>query len=103
MTSPIPTLSDLQAYIGTTETGEFIEECLDAGKALVSKYIGEAEVPSHVRYQAELICSSEIYHRRSAPNGVAQFASVDGSPIRIGKDPMAAVYPLLMPYVGYAV
>lgn len=96
-------LAALQAYIGTSETGDFIEECLDAGKALVAKYIGEAEVPSHIHYQAELICASELFHRRSAPNGVAQFASVDGSPIRIGKDPMAAVYPLLMPYVGYAV
>jgi hypothetical protein len=50
-----------------------------------------------------LICASELFHRRSAPNGVAQFASFDGSPIRVAKDPMNAVYPLLMPYTGYAV
>lgn len=96
-------LADLQAYIGTEETGEFIEECLDAGKALVNNYIGEGEVPSHIRYQAELIASSELFHRRSAPNGIAQFASMDGQPVRMGKDPMTAVYPLLLPFVGYGV
>lgn len=96
-------VEDLQAYIGTEETGEFIEECLDAGKALVHNYIGDGEVPSHIRYQAELIASSEIYHRRSAPNGIAQFASMDGQPIRTAKDPMSAVYPLLLPFLGYGV
>ena len=96
-------LADLQAYIGTEETGEFIEECLDAGKALVNNYIGEGEVPSHIRYQAELIASSELFHRRSAPNGISQFASMDGQPVRMGKDPMTAVYPLLLPFVGYGV
>lgn len=96
-------LADLQAYIGTEETGEFIEECLDAGKALVNNYIGEGEVPSHIRYQAELIASSELFHRRSAPNGISQFASMDGQPVRMGKDPMTAVYPLLLPFLGYGV
>jgi len=28
---------------------------------------------------------------------------MDGSPIRMGKDPMTAVYPLLLPYVNYGV
>jgi hypothetical protein len=76
---------------------------LDAGHALVDRYQGEAEVPSDLHRQAILICASELFHRRSAPNGVAQFASFDGSPIRVAKDPMNAVYPLLMPYTGYAV
>jgi len=34
---------------------------------------------------------------------VAQFASLDGTPVRVAKDPMGAVYPLLLPYVGFAV
>jgi hypothetical protein len=76
---------------------------LDAGHALVDRYQGEAEVPSDLHRQAILICASELFHRRSAPNGLAQFASFDGSPIRVAKDPMNAVYPLLMPYTGYAV
>lgn len=98
------TLSDLQAYIGTEETGDFINSCLDAGHALVDNYIGQvATVPADIHDQSVLICASELFHRRSAPNGIAQFASMDGSPIRVGKDPMTAVYPLLLPYVGWAV
>jgi hypothetical protein len=98
------TLAELQAYIGTEETGDFIESCLSAGNALVGNYIGEIEtVPNEVHRQAILICASELFHRRSAPNGIAQFASMDGSPVRVAKDPMGAVYPLLLPFVNYGV
>ena len=97
------TLSDLQAYIGTDETGDFINSCLTAGENLVDNYVGTiATVPTDIYDQGVLICASELFHRRSAPNGIAQFASMDGSPIRVGKDPMTAVYPLLLPYVGWA-
>jgi hypothetical protein len=98
------TLEEFKAYIGTDETGDFIESCLEAGTAQVDSYIGNVlTVPNEIHRQAILICSSELFHRRSAPNGVAQFASFDGSPIRVAKDPMNAVYPLLQRYVGYAV
>lgn len=98
------TLAELQAYIGTEETGDFIESCLSAGNALVGNYIGEIDtVPNEVHRQAIMICASELFHRRSAPNGIAQFASMDGSPMRVAKDPMGAVYPLLMPFVNYGV
>ena len=97
------TLAEFQAYVGTEET-TFPQECLNSGLALVERYIGEVDtVPVSVVDQSILIASSELFHRRSAPNGVAQFASFDGSPIRVAKDPMNAVYPLLMPYTGYAV
>lgn len=96
------TLEQFQAYVGTDET-DFPQEVLTAGHALVTRFIGDATVPTHVHDQAVLIASSELFHRRSAPNGVAQFASMDGSPVRIARDPMGAVYPLLQPYVGYAV
>jgi len=98
------TLAELQAYIGTEEAGDFIESCLSSGNALVGNYIGAVDtVPAEVHNQAILICASELFHRRSAPNGVAQFASMDGQPIRMGKDPMTAVYPLLLPFVSWAV
>lgn len=98
------TLAEFQAYVGTQETGDFIESCLDAANAHVGAYIGDIEtVPNEIHRQAIMICGSELYHRRSAPNGIAQFAALDGSPIRVGRDPMGAVYPLLLPYVGYAV
>lgn len=97
------TLAEFQAYVGTDET-DFPQECLTSGHALVTAYIGEIEtVPVSVHDQSVLIASSELFHRRSAPNGVAQFAAFDGAPIRVAKDPMNAVYPLLQRYVGYAV
>lgn len=97
------TLEQFQAYIGTDET-DFPQDCLTAGHALVTRYIGAVTtVPTHVHDQAVLIASSELFHRRSAPNGVAQFASMDGTPVRIARDPLGAVYPLLLPYVGYAI
>ena len=96
------TLEQFQAYVGTDES-TFPQECLTSGLALVTRYIGTKTVPTVIKDQATLIASSELFHRRSAPNGVAQFASFDGAPIRVAKDPMNAVYPILMPYTGYAV
>jgi len=97
------TLEKFQAYVGTDET-TFPQECLTAGLALVEGYIGAVTtVPASVKDQATLIASSELFHRRSAPNGVAQFASFDGNPVRVAKDPLNAVYPLLLRYVGFAV
>ncbi len=98
------TLAEFQAYVGTDETGDFIESALSAGNAHVGRYIGDIDtVPNEIHRQAIMICASELYHRRSAPNGIAQFASMDGSPVRVARDPMAAVYPLLLPYVGFGV
>jgi hypothetical protein len=96
------TLEQFQAYVGTDET-TFPTECLAAGLALVNDYIGTATVPASIKDQATLITSSELFHRRSAPNGVAQFATFDGSPVRVAKDPLNSVYPLLNRYVGFAV
>jgi hypothetical protein len=97
------TLEEFQAYVGTDET-DFPEECLTSGLALVTRFIGAVTtVPTALKDQATLIASSELFHRRSAPQGVAQFASLDGTPVRVARDPMIAVYPLLQPYVGYGV
>jgi len=97
------TLAQFQSYLGTDETGDFIESCLSAGNAHVGRYIGDVDtVPNHVHEQAILICSSELFYRRQSPQGVTQFAAMDGTAVRAGKDPMNAVYPLLQPYVGYA-
>jgi hypothetical protein len=96
-------LSEFKEYIGTDDSSDFIEQSLDAGHALVDNYQGDATVPGDLHKICIFLCASEIYHRRSAPNGIAQFASMDGSPVRVAKDPMGAVYPLLLPYVGYGI
>ncbi len=98
------TLSEFMQYVGTDDSGAFPQSCLTAANAHVGNYIGDIDtVPAEIHDQSILICASELYHRRSAPNGIAQFASMDGQPVRVARDPMTSVYPLLQRYVGYAV
>lgn len=99
-------LADFQAYIGTDETGDFITSCLTSGHELVDRFQGDAVVPNQIHIQAVLICASEFFYRRNSPQGITQFASMDGNPVRAAKDPMTAVYPLLQPFKagnGFAV
>lgn len=98
------TVEQFRAYVGTDEVSSFVTNCLDAGLALVTRYIGAVTtVPSHIKDEAVLIASSELFYRRQSPQGVTQFATMDGSAIRAGKDPMTACVPLLQPWVGYSV
>jgi hypothetical protein len=98
------TVAEFREYVGTSEVSSFVDECLSSAVALVENYIGTQTVPSVVKDQAILLCASELFHRRSAPNGIAQFASMDGSsPMRVAKDPMTAVYSLLLPFVKMGV
>ena len=97
------TVAQLQAYVGTKETGDFIEGCLATGKVLVANYIGTKPVPTTISDQAVLTVSSELFHRRSAPNGIAQFADFGGQAVRVARDPMTSVYPLLLPFVGIGI
>lgn len=93
---------ELAAYTGANLSDDtFLETCLAEATMLVGRFVGTAMVPTEVADRATLEVSSELFHRRQAPNGIAQFATVDGvSPIRVARDPMVAAYPLLMPYVG---
>jgi hypothetical protein len=98
------TVGEFREYVGTSEVSSFVDECLTSALALVENYIGTQTVPSVIKDQATLLCASELFHRRSAPNGIAQFASMDGSsPMRVAKDPMTAVYSLLLPFVKMGV
>ena len=95
------TVADFRAYVGTKEESKFVTDCLDAGRALVTRYIGSVTgVPSHIHDQAVLVASSEIFHRRQAPGGITQLADMSGSAVRVGKDPMFAAYEILRPFVG---
>lgn len=63
-------------------------------------------VPEAVLERAYLECASELYQRRSAPQGVSQFASPDGGtvPVSVGRDPMSGARLILQPYLpgGFA-
>jgi len=97
------TVEQLQNYVGTQETGSFINGCLSSGKLRVANYIGGAAVPESIVDTCVLHVASELFHRRSAPSGIMQFATLEGSPARLARDPMAGVYEILLPFVGYAV
>lgn len=99
---------DLKAYVGAPASDDdFVADCWTQAHALVDKFCGVAGlavVPASVLQRAKVECGSELYHRRSAPNGIAQFATLDGgSAVRVARDPMIAAYPLLVPYVGQGI
>lgn len=105
MAQPVPAYQALKDYVGsTTPDDAFVSECWDEATALVTKFVGTATVDADVLNRAKIECGSELFHRRSAPNGIAQFATLDGgSSVRVARDPMIAAIPILLPWVGLGV
>jgi hypothetical protein len=99
------TAAQLQAYVGAPDSDDtFTTACWDEAVVLVAKFVGTATVPATVLLRAKIECGSELFHRRSAPNGIAQFATLDGgSAVRVARDPMIAAYPILTPWVGQGI
>jgi hypothetical protein len=96
------TVDDLRDYVGASTSDEdFLQTCLATAMELVDGYItsASASVPANVLDNAYLQVGSEMYHRRFAPSGITQFASFDGSPLRMARDPLASTYPLLQRFV----
>ena len=91
---------DLKAYVGASSNDdEFVQDCWNTAKDLIASYVQSATVPANVLKRCYLEVGSELFHRRSAPMGVTQFATYDGSPIRVARDPLVGVYPLLNRYM----
>lgn len=94
------TVEELREYIGASVSDdEFLGECLTAAVALVEAYTGGVDVPVAIEDLAYKQVASELFNRRNAPNGIAQFSTFDGSPIRVARDPMTSTYPLLNAWV----
>lgn len=121
----MPLLDRLQAYVKpgavsvSTADQAYLEACLAEAQYLVDKFAGVTysgdiwsgvwddvwatrvtTVPGSILERAYIEVASELYNRQSAPNGISQFASPDGSPIRIRRDPMTAVYDMLRPFIA---
>lgn len=93
--------TDLQEYVGAPDSdAAYVEQCWDEATSLVSIYVDGFEIPIAILDRASLEVGSELYHRRQAPNGIAQFSSMDGTPVRVARDPMLGAYPLLNRYIG---
>lgn len=109
-------VDDLRAYVGASPSDDaFTGACLATAKSLIAGHLGvkvidgivaESVVPEPVLDRATLEVGSELFHRRQAPNGIAQFASPDGGQaVRVARDPMVAARPILAPFMplGFAV
>lgn len=91
---------DLKAYVGASEMDdEYVQECWDAARDLIASYVQSTKIPSNVLKRCYLEVGSELFHRRSAPMGVSQYATFDGQPVRVARDPLVGVYPLLNRYM----
>lgn len=95
------TAATLRTYVGASDSdAPYVGTCWDEAEALVTAFVGSAVVPASVIERATLEVGSELYHRRQAPNGIAQFASFDSAPIRVARDPMVGAYPILARFMG---
>lgn len=95
------TAEELRTYVGAPASDDaFVAACLEQATSLVTQYVSFATVPADIVSRATLECGSELFHRRSAPNGIAQFATPDSAPIRVARDPMVGAYPILRPWVA---
>ena len=100
-------VSDLATAVGEPVDDEFVNECWDQATVMVGTYIynsalveiTDPPVPELIIDRSIFECASELYHRRNAPNGVAQFATFDGAPVRVARDPMVGAYPILNRYL----
>lgn len=79
----------------------FISDCISSAVELVNAACGDyiTRIPEAVLTRAYVEAGSELYNRRSAPNGISQFSAPDGTSIRLARDPMVAARPLIQPYL----
>lgn len=95
-------IAALRAYL-RVNSDDGLADAWDTADALVASFVGQAEVPAAVLKQAQLKTASELFHQRSAPQGIAQFADQTGAPVRTARDPLTGAYPLLRPFVGLGI
>ena len=71
--------------------------------ALVYNFIGGSDNPFRVDElvvaRAVLEVGADLYYRKASRNGIAGFDGVEAQPFRLNRDPMAAAYPLLRPFL----
>ncbi|MFT4051103.1 MAG: hypothetical protein QM677_02495 [Microbacterium sp.] len=94
----------------STADDAFILACLEEAVALVDQFCGitngdtsTSRVPESILQRAYIEVGSELFNRRSAPNGISQFTTADGAAIRVARDPLVAARPLVQPYLPLGV
>lgn len=103
MADTTPASTDLDWYVeAIAEDAEFAATCAHEATQLVNDFIGkgnEGAVPDPVLARAVLEVGADLYYRKASRNGVVGFEGLEAQPFRLNRDPMAAAYPLLRPYL----
>lgn len=96
-TIPEDGAAQLIEYVGGQPAvdSEFAAAKWAEAKALVTKYVGEADVPDEVLTGAILEVGSKLWARRAATGNEAQVDTITAGPIMPARDPMTTVYATL--------
>lgn len=85
----------------TSTNDDYVRECTEQGIALVDKHIGAVKVPPAMYERAVIETAADLFWRRNAQSGIAQFQSGEGLELmRIGADPLHAARIILRPWTG---
>jgi|GEM_PF-6240171 len=87
---------------GDTNRGERVRaEAIElvADQLLVTVELVTVVPPATLR-RAVLQAAASLYAAQDAPHGVLGFADQAGAPVRVSRDPLAGVRPLLASYTG---
>lgn len=90
------------ARAGAGVTDAVLNQCIAVAEDAVKRHIGTAVIPSATLERAKLLAANECLQQNLSPNGVLnqQYDLGDGStPLRVGRDPLTPVYPLLARFV----
>lgn len=93
-------LGALALYLNANPEEPLLSDLLAESEELVTTYLGadgQQRCPTVTRDLAVKSLASELYARRNAPGGVAQWVP-EGQPVRLARDPLVAVKSLLAPY-----
>lgn len=93
----------LAPFVGARAVDPYISQCAIEAVDMVMHYIGAEKdsIPASVFQRACVEVGADLYHRRSARNGIAGFEDTDitSAPVRINRDPLVPARPILAPYM----
>lgn len=99
------TAADLRTHAGAgaSISDAVLVACITTAEEAIKTHIADAIIPPATLERAKLLAANECLQQNLSPNGVlnTQYDLGDGAtPIRIGRDPLTPVYPLLARYVA---
>lgn len=101
----MPTADELRAHakVGAGVSDAILGQCIEVADEAVKRHVGAAVIPPATLERAKLLAANECLQQNMSPNGVLnqQYDLGDGStPLRIGRDPLTPVYPLLARFIA---